>query len=219
LELGELCDAEQAPDENSSDGPVFLRATKPELIQAGAPVLEVSMHFSRGLAEGHSNLIGDVADPSLQEGLRMREYTIQAGERKAGSARFTNSDRAHKIQRQRWVQQSREARAPQEYAADAADRPGKDGDVVHLGTLEEEEGGGLAEESQDIVNDKGTHQNFGHGDDDGVQDWEDDGAEDMELHEEKSDPTWFKKQKITLQNDRLAEKGIYQAKIARTGKW
>lgn len=177
------------------------------------------MHFSRGLAEGHSSLIGDVADPSLQEGLRMREYTIKAGERKAGSARFATSDRKHKAQRQRWVEQSRQARAPPDHRRVKADEPGRVDDTIHLDMLEEEGGGGLAEESQDIVNANETHENVDHGQDGNVDQWEDAGAEDLEEHEEKKGPTWFARQKENLQNDRMSERGVYQAKVARTGKW
>lgn len=196
-----------------------MQATKAEGLREGDPFLDVTMHFSRGLGEGHSSLIGNVADPSLQEGLRMREYTIKAGERKAGSARFATSDRKHKAQRQRWVEQSRQARAPPDYHRGKADEPGRSNDTIHLGMLEEEEGSGLAEESQDIVNANGTHKNFDQGQGDNKDQWEDAGAEDLEEHEGRTGPTWFARQKEILQNDRMSERGVYQAKVARTGKW
>ena len=176
------------------------------------------MHFSRGLSEGHSNLIGDVADPSLQEGLRMREYTVKAGERKAGSARFATSTRAHRVERQRWVDQSRQARAPADHRQAASDKPSRSKGEIHLGMLEEAEGGGLAEESQDIA-DEHDHQNSDLDRSGDTEKWEDTGAIDIEEHEERTEPTWFKRQKANMQNDRMSERRVYQSKVARTGKW
>lgn len=187
-------------------------------MEEGKPILDVTMHFSRGLSEGHSNLIGDVADPSLQEGLRMREYTVKAGERKAGSARFATSTRAHRVERQRWVDQSRQARAPADHRQAASDKPSRSKGEIHLGMLEEAEGGGLAEESQDIA-DEHDHQNSDLDRSGDTEKWEDTGAIDIEEHEERTEPTWFKRQKANMQNDRMSERGVYQAKFARTGKW
>lgn len=207
---------EGSPSEDSS---ILLQAARENDLSEESPVLEVTMHFSRGLAEGHSSLIGDIADPSLQEGLRMREYTIKAGERKAGSARFSTSDRAHRAQRQRWVDQSRQAREPAAHAEAEADKPRRSDNVIHLGSLEEEAGGGLAEESQDIFNTTENPDNPDQRNSGETDQWEDTGAADLEDHEEKPDTSWLARQKANMQNDRMSERGIYQAKIARTGKW
>lgn len=177
------------------------------------------MHFSRGLADSHSSLIGDVADPSLQEGLRMREYTIKAGERKAGSARFAESDSAHRAERQRWVRQSREARDPATHERETEDEPRRKASEVHLGMLESEEGGGLAEESQHVASESDVRGEGDFSKSDHTEQWEDAGAEDMEEHEEHKGPGWFGKQKANMRNDRMSERGVYQAKVARTGKW
>lgn len=198
----------------------FLRTTKQEDVSEEDIMLEVSMRFSRGLSATHSSLIGDVADPSLQDGLRMREYTLKAQERIAGTARFQSSDKTRKEERQKWVHQAKKARGENIKEEDLDNRPRTEKGVVHLGTLEQEKGGGIAEESQDIVNADGTHANFDHELSQQSQQWEDEGASEAERQEEQeAEVSWLQRQKANLKNDRMAERGVYQTKIARSGQW
>lgn len=152
----------------------------------------------------------------------MRDYTLEAGERRAGSARFRHRDRIQKETRQTQLKQARVAAHTQAELHEHRSEQGyRDGDTMHLGLVEAESHGGLSEGAKDQI------QNFdlqGDGVDDADPDdadndaWE---ADDAEQADEKDpDKTgWMYHKREDMRADRLHHRGAFQVKFVRTAKW
>ena len=213
-------DPKDAPDQEARrDG---LRFGKPEGPNDALPHLEISIRFSRGLSSLHSALAGETADPSLYAALKMRDYAIEAGERRQGSARFMHRDGEQRAVRQRQIRNAKKASLTQDQLAqeDHTSAIPRDG-VVNLGYLEQEEGGGLGEGALDDVDSPGVHSASGTQDE--VYDereWEEDAADRAEDAERyaQDDPR-LAKRKQDFRSDRMHQRGVFQSKAGRTTKW
>lgn len=152
----------------------------------------------------------------------MRDYAIEAGERRQGSARFMHRDGDQRAARQRQIRNANKASLTQDELAreDHVSAVPRDG-VVNLGYLEQEEGGGLGEGALDDVNTPSIQSNAGARD--GVydeQDWEEDAADRAENAERygQDDPR-VSKRRQDFRSDRMHQRGVFQTKAGRTTQW
>lgn len=186
------------------------------------PFLRVSLRFTRGLSSIHRELVGDTADPSLYHSLKMREHAIEAGERRHGSAAFMHQDQKQKAARERQVRQAREAQLDKADLQNAEnDRAYVDGPEIYLGTLQQEEGGGIGEGASDLLHKMNMQGQAGDDRDwdDTDSDLDDDAGERAERGAEDKLSERRRRNRDDLKADRLHERGVFQAKFARTAKW
>ena len=180
-----------------------------ENLEMQRPRLMVKLRFTRGLSSIHDLLVGDTADPSLYQSLKMREHAIEAGERKHGSAAFLHQDNEQKDARERQVRQAREAELGRDQLEDAEkDRAYARGSEIHLGMLDQEAGGGIGEDAADLLHKKDMHGELGD-----ERDWDD----EDELGEDAAHPAVkgqngrdqrVDQQRENFRSDRLHERGI-----------
>jgi hypothetical protein len=149
----------------------------------------------------------------------MREHAIQAGERKAGSARFNHRDAAQKADRVRGLTQARDAASDNSKDHDGA-MSSSDASRLNLGSIPSAEGGGLAEVPRSALNQADGQGEAGDQDElIDEEDWEEeDAAEEAEQHAVKH-AGFFAEKREDFRSDRINERGIFQSKIGRTAKW
>ena len=176
--------------------------------KAEAPRLKVSLRFTRGLSALHNALIGDTAEPSLYQSLKMREHAIEAGERRHGSASFLHQDKEQKASRARQVRQAREAQLGRDQLEDAEkDRAYAEGSEIHLGMLDQEAGGGIGEDASDVLH-KGDMQGAATDE----RDWDDENElQDDAAGDDPPDDSSRGQRRQNFRSDRLHERGELSA--------
>lgn len=179
------------------------------------PVLQVSLRVIRGLSSLHRQVVSDMADQALYDGLRMRDHAVQAGERQKRSARFATPDKHQRQSRTDRLKKAQEAEAegPEDLGNTDIDHT-----AVQLGTVHPATGGGLTEGQPGNAADSTTavESDADNGDD---EFWEDHSTV-QDDHQEAAKPAGrIRRTKEQIRSDRMHEKGAFQVKITRTAKW